>query len=522
MEHPLDVAAVADLEDVIVEILAPHPLAVSTDAYKYSMAQAGFPLRRETFVFSFRRGDPQLIPFDLKRVIRRLVEATSSARIAARDYDTGAVFGMLRACRYGTTVGMDAALKGPDADLEVWAPPVGSVVLPTEPLATITGQSFPLSILEPTILMLHTPIQWATALYLGGFPPEVTATCAEEKLLIEAVAAVVGRSITVTVDSGGYQRRVEEHTAAVIKACVDPARVFEVGLRGAACPAQHLLALAAAQEAGLLTTSSTWGANRLGLAPVGTTGHEHQQRWGSDLAAFTALTDMRPGMPSYLFDTYDAHRIGIPSAIEATRRLGRDVVVRFDSGDTEKQLRQLLASDVADRMSFIFEDGLTPAKITKLEELGETLGVATDRRRYGVGGYLIAAPSASPYDRDRVSAAYKLSETGRRPTMKWSASDGKASLPGRPVIFRRLPIMPSGLFTTGIIGQAGEHPPRGYVEIEAEDAPRLSAHEASPASVSVSRETFRLQCELVAHNHVMSLALVRREAPEPPWVANEG
>src|SRR5690606_8699261 len=46
------------------------PSVLATDAYKFSMAQAGFPLRRETFYLSFRFGGFQYVPFDLAAIVR--------------------------------------------------------------------------------------------------------------------------------------------------------------------------------------------------------------------------------------------------------------------------------------------------------------------------------------------------------------------------------------------------------------------------------------------------------------------
>ena len=37
---------------------------LATDAYKFSMAAAGFPLRTETFTYTHRRGGPHFLPFD--------------------------------------------------------------------------------------------------------------------------------------------------------------------------------------------------------------------------------------------------------------------------------------------------------------------------------------------------------------------------------------------------------------------------------------------------------------------------
>ena len=51
------------------------PSVTMTDAYKLAMAQAGFPLRTETFYFSFRKPGWYRIPFDLESAIRALVPA---------------------------------------------------------------------------------------------------------------------------------------------------------------------------------------------------------------------------------------------------------------------------------------------------------------------------------------------------------------------------------------------------------------------------------------------------------------
>jgi hypothetical protein len=73
----------------------------------------------------------------------------------------------------------------------------------------------------------------------------------------------------------------------------------------------------------------------------------------------------------------------------------------------------------------------------------------------------VATPATNPLTRDRVSAVYKLTETGDEPRMKFGneAGRGKQSVPGRPVTWRRL----RGAGPVGIIAQAGEPVPDDYV-----------------------------------------------------------
>ena len=53
-----------------------------TDGYKFSMAEAGWPLRRETFYWSHRRGGPQVLPFDARAEVLELLPEVTPADLA--------------------------------------------------------------------------------------------------------------------------------------------------------------------------------------------------------------------------------------------------------------------------------------------------------------------------------------------------------------------------------------------------------------------------------------------------------
>ena len=102
------------------------PSVLATDAYKFSMAQAGFPLRRETFYLSFRFGGFHCVPFDLAERTRSLVaglRSTADDEAFAREHG------------YGLTDAMKAALAQTDA-LEIQAVPAGAWVYEREPILT--------------------------------------------------------------------------------------------------------------------------------------------------------------------------------------------------------------------------------------------------------------------------------------------------------------------------------------------------------------------------------------------------
>jgi hypothetical protein len=92
-----------------------------------------------------------------------------------------------------------------------------------------------------------------------------------------------------------------------------------------------------------------------------------------------------------------------------------------------------------------------------------------------------------PFTRDRVAAVYKLSLSGHMPTMKFGneAAEGKQSVPGSPVLFRRR----HGAGPIGLIGQEGEPPPEGYFQLtdSAAEAPSfVAAQSADPKDMRVA------------------------------------
>ena len=111
----------------------------------------------------------------------------------------------------------------------------------------------------------------------------------------------------------------------------------------------------------------------------------------------------------------------------------------------------------------MLEDALDEEATRHFEKLREFTSWPAERQVYGYGGTIVAKPMTNPLTRDRVSAVYKLSETAGQPRMKFGNETGlgKQSVPGRPVIWRRL----RGNGPLGIIGQAEEDVPDNYVRL---------------------------------------------------------
>jgi len=438
--------------------LAMNASVLATDAYKFSMAQAGFPLRRETFYFSFRFGGFHYVPTDLAADLRALVEGL---RPSPED------LAFAREHGYGLSDAMEHAL-GQGASLEIEAVPRGAWVYEREPILTVTGPSFLVSWLEPMLLWMNYPIQLATALKQPATitPPMLAATCDEHARIIASVAEQVGMAehIEITREDDAYREGVRQRATALVDAAGgDASRVFEVGMRSAVCMEQHRIALQACREAGITLTSNVQGARELGMTPVGTMGHEHVQRWGADLPAFRAMRDMRVGAPSYLLDTFDTMGAGITAAVHVMRERDHACAIRYDSGN--KFIQYLHASELLHEAKLqpahVLEDSLDDEATRHFERLREFTQWPADHQLYGAGGFLVGRAMSNPLTRDRVSAVYKLSETAGEPRMKFgnAAASGKRSVPGRPVVWRRL----RGRGPVGIIGQAGEEVPDDYV-----------------------------------------------------------
>src|SRR5689334_16959128 len=111
------------------------------------MAEAGFPLRRETFYYAHRRGGWQLVPLDIEAwVVENLPvpDAADWAFLDRHGYFQGGAF--------------RAAVAQRDR-VVVRALPKGSWFGEREPVFSVTGPSALVSFLEPLALQLHWRIQ---------------------------------------------------------------------------------------------------------------------------------------------------------------------------------------------------------------------------------------------------------------------------------------------------------------------------------------------------------------------------
>jgi len=408
-----------------------HVGILATDQYKFAMAESGLPLREETFYYSHRKGGPHLIPYDVKDYIKNLFSNWSSNDAHKLLEECSGLFA-------GSWFNHFLKLNDPYSLLKINTIAKGTWFYDRDPVFTITGPSFLVSWLEPRVLQMNYAIQVATMAAIGKLHIDY-ATCENQKLIVDDVLETV-MELGYTVDlpkleikSEEYLSSVKERVAALARAVNnDTNRLFEVGFRSATCMEQHHIAL---EACGKLGTSNTYESSygSAGRA-VGTMGHEHVQRFGSDKIAYNTMADRLPGSIFCLLDTFDALRSGIPAAFDLIQRQPeRNHSVRFDSGDIKKQL--LIAIDKAKEMGikpkYCLEDSWDLKKTIEFEELRTNAGIEPEYFTYGFGGHIV---NVGELTRDRVSAVWKLSQTGDRPTMKFGNA-GKESIPGKPVLY---------------------------------------------------------------------------------------
>lgn len=427
---------------------------LQTDGYKFSMAEAGFPLREETFYYAHRRGGWQYLPLDVEAFIRRnLPVATESdyAFLAKHGYAMGGAF------RQAITL---------HDQIKITSLPKGSWFYDREPVFSVTGPSALVSWLEPLVLQLNLRIQVATQAFLA---PATLAekirnvTCDEERnIILETLADIryMG-AVDIKVDHDTYVEAVTKRALQLIALVDDPDRLFEVGMRAVSCEGQHRLALLALREVGIKRTSNVALAERYGMIPVGTMGHEHVQRHGSDYAAYCAMRDRHPGFVFYLPDTFDTMLSGVPSALAVMGEdPNRNSGIRFDSehGIVGHYLYAVNRAREAGLTPVLgLESGWDAVKTAQFEALRAQVRWPANRQCYGYGGYLVKPPWAH-FSRDTPAAVWKITRSGTMDTMKFGdePGGGKSSIPGRPVVWRPMLGSANHDGSIGIVAQEGE------------------------------------------------------------------
>ena len=223
--------------------------------------------------------------------------------------------------------------------------------------------------------------------------------------------------------------------AARIRSVVGSDPLMEFGTRRAQETSAAMWGTRAAFIGGFNATSNVRAGKVFGIPISGTHAHALVQVYQDDYTAFKAYAEVNHDV-TFLVDTYDTLRSGVPAAIRVAKEMGDKIDfqgVRIDSGDMayiSKRVRQQLD-----------DAGFTDTKIVASNDLDENTiqnlkmqGAKIDT--WGVGTKVITA-----FDHPALGAVYKLvaieDDHGEMAdTIKLSSNAEKVSTPGKKQVWR--------------------------------------------------------------------------------------
>lgn len=223
--------------------------------------------------------------------------------------------------------------------------------------------------------------------------------------------------------------------AARIKSIVGDQTVMEFGSRRAQEFDAALWGTRAAYIGGFDSTSNVRAGKLFGIPISGTHAHALVQTYRDEYEAFKAYAETHHDC-TFLVDTFDTLRSGVPNAIRVAKEFGDRINfqgVRIDSGDMaylSKKVRKMLDGAGFKDAKIVCSNGLDEKTIQNLQMQGAKIDV------WGIGTKLITA-----YDQPTLGAVYKLTlvedETGKMVnTMKISNNVSKMSTPGKHQVWR--------------------------------------------------------------------------------------
>ncbi len=272
---------------------------------------------------------------------------------------------------------------------DVWAIPEGTIVFPNEPLITVRAPLMQAQLLETMLLL----------------------TVNHQSLIATKARRIVNQA----------------------KNCP----VMEFGARRAHGTDAAILGARAAIIGGCVGTSCTISAKKFDVPASGTMAHSWIQSFDSEYEAFKAYAELYPNGCTFLIDTYNTLKSGLPNAIkvfdEILKPQGiRPVAVRLDSGDLaylSKEVRKILDDSGYPDCKICVTNSLDERLIASLFEQDAKIDL------FGVGENLITAKSDPVF-----GGVYKLVAIEKNnniiPKIKISENVVKVTNPSFKKLFR--------------------------------------------------------------------------------------
>lgn len=362
-------------------------MSLLTDFYELTMMQGYFDAgsHDKTVVFDvFYRVNPSGNGFAIAAGLEQVIDYIKNLRFSEDDIN------YLASLNTFSKEFLDY-LKGFKFTGNIYAIPEGTVVFPTEPLVRVTAPIIEAQIIEAAMLNIIN-----------------------------------------------HQSLIATKASRVVWAAEGDA-VMEFGLRRAQGPDAGIYGARAAIIGGCAGTSNVLTGKMFGVPVLGTHAHSWVMSFPSEIEAFRHYAKTFPGACTFLVDTYDTLRSGVPNAIKVFKEMQeagielKNYGIRLDSGDLaylSKKARKMLD-----------EAGFTDAKITASSDLDENLIMSLKLQgakinNWGVGTKLITSDDCPSFGGVYKLAAESDGNGEFTPKIKLSNNPSKVTNPGIKKVMR--------------------------------------------------------------------------------------
>ena len=355
-----------------------------TELYEFSMADGYFSIGMENTVACFDlffRRVPDNGGFAVMAGLRQVIDYLSDLHFSEEDLD------FLRT--QGISEAFLQYLRDFHFACDVWAIPEGTPIFPNEPIVKVRGPIVQAQMIETMLLL-----------------------CINSQSLIATKANRLVRAARGTA-------------------------VAEFGTRRAQGADEAVFGARAAYIGGCVSTSGVIPTRDFGIPNVQTMIHSWVQMFDSEYEAFCAYARRYPDCCSFVVDTYDTLRSGVPNAIRAFNDvllpLGqRPHSVRIDSGDItylSKRVRKMLDEAGYPDCEILASNALDEHLISDMVSQGAKVDC------FLVGERLITSASAPLF-----GGVYKLcavEKDGRIiPKINLSENVRKITIPSSKLVYR--------------------------------------------------------------------------------------
>jgi nicotinate phosphoribosyltransferase len=258
------------------------------------------------------------------------------------------------------------------------------------------------------------------------FPNEplmtIKANIIEAQLIETYVLQVINHQTLIATKASRIKRSAKDHV------------VIEMGARRAHGLASSVEGAKAAYIGGIDSTSNVLSDQEYGVPSGGTMAHSWVQAYPSEKEAFETYAKLYPNNSTFLVDTYDTLKSGIPNAIQVIKDNPNitKCAIRIDSGDLaylSKKARKMLDEAGLNDCKIIVSNSLDEYLIKELLSQEAPIDI------FGVGERLITAKSDPVF-----GAVYKLvaieEEDTVVPLIKISDNPQKITTPHFKKVYR--------------------------------------------------------------------------------------